>query len=515
MKKTLNFAVLVFFMCVISAFAEGEDVKSCPPGHYYVESEGKCLDAKTVNNNLELVIEVSAYPGMDMDRINDEYDSLVNLTVKDKEQKKLNKFLNELFAKLWYAGRYVDKNRATVEQNIGGLCRIGLLLGFALFLVQLLLDYVNNVLGQGVHPMRVLQKNIARVLLVAILLTPSIYLYLVVDCVGGITDAIAGSIMKNVLIGFKDHIVTGWGGVTTVWGAVAMTSATVGTLLSGIIYIFAIILNMIFPLLQSLIFMLAMYIGPLCIPFMLFDATKNVATNWFSFLLTISFMSVIASLAVLTGGCANVYGEINNFGAAVQGAINIVLSMIYGILSLVLICLSYPISAAIFGNAGGVGSMFAFGAVSGGVVAGGAVIAGAGAKVASKVAGGHTELGGKLSSFGDSAFKLAKSEASRMMGRGGGSTPGGGGNTPGGGGGTATTAASGSGGGSNSNKGSSTPGGGSNSTNNASNSGGGGGGGNSSAQGGGSAAPNNSSGGSGNGGTTPSGSSGSDKSSDK
>jgi len=290
---------------------------------------------------------------------------------------------------MWKSARYVGGGNA-----LPGLCRIGLLMGFILVVMQLMLDFVTMVLGQGTHPIKILQKNLAKVLLLAILLTPPIYTA-IVNLVASVSDSIANSIqsaahenlMKDI-DAIAEAMVADKG--VSFW---KMAESLVTYVISGTVFILNLVLLMVFPLLQSLIFALAFYLGPLCLPFMMFDGTSNIAKSWFSFLLTVSFMSVIGSLAILVGQSANLAG------AAATGAQNtsVIAMIIYGGLSVVLLLMCYPISTAIFGAGGGGGGVG--GIMSGSALATGAAVAfTGGAALAARGGGAATTLAGKAAS---------------------------------------------------------------------------------------------------------------------
>jgi hypothetical protein len=340
--------------------------------------------------------------------------------------------------KVWESGRYYKKNSATIDKNIDGLCSLGKVMGFLFFLLQLFLDFVNQVLGQNVHPLKIVQKNVAKVVFIALLLTPGIYKFMTVTTIAGVTDSVANSILSakkakliesmtvatNASAGFRTN---SDGTVSSEKlnkspASVNVLNAKLNYMIACIVYLLSSAILLALPLIQSMLFMLVIYLGPICVPFMLFDGTASVLKNWLSLILTICFMSVVGSIVLYAGVMVNVFGSAND--GVIAGSS--ILMLIYGILSIVLLIMCYPISASIFGNAGGMGSIFAAGSlVAGASMLGGAAAAGAAggggllAKSAGKVLKNDTlsSVGEGMAGYARGQWGIVTNEAARMTGR--------------------------------------------------------------------------------------------------
>ena len=342
--------------------------------------------------------------------------------------------------KLWDPGRFIKST-----EGASGMCKVGILIAFVLMIIQLFSDFVVSVMGAGTHPIKILQKNLTNLLMVAILLTPGVYDFLVIKLVGGITSEMANSVYSGYIIRLSNlnatsssvkpsdieneaqkmirNRVRGIAGQKQAFTETQTVSAgtkmyaknsastgsfldqTIAALMGAVVYILSTILLLIFPVLQSFIFAVAYYIGPICIAFLAFEVLAGITTAWFSFLLTAGFWGLFASLALYIGSLADGNGVDGNL--IIGGMFsNSIICVIYGLLSIVMLATSYPIAASIFGGGGGftgiasAGTQLALGAA--GVSA---LAAGSASKVGS--------LGAKLLAVGAKAAG-AKKAASRL-----------------------------------------------------------------------------------------------------
>jgi type IV secretory pathway VirB6-like protein len=355
--------------------------------------------------------------------------------------RELKIFLRKLKAgKMWdVGGCYLN-----IDKDMGKLCSLGIIIGFLFFSLQMLFDFVTQVLGQNVHPLKIVQKNVAKIIIVAILLNSTIY-DKIMNTSAGVTDKIANSILKesmgnelSVIIETAVYASAGYqrnndGTVgkplANKWSIGDFGKSLLHYVVSGIVFMISVVVLFIFPKLQTLLFAVAALLGPICIPFILFEPTAYVTRNWFSLLMTICFMSVIGSLAIYIGMSAGFYTDANT--GAVDG--NAIVMLVFGLLSIVLLVLSYPISGAIFGNAGGMAGVFSAGGIIGtsALVVGGAMaVASKGASLVSGAAGGvlkkvglkgageALQKGSKaMSEYASGQWGIAKNEASRLVGR--------------------------------------------------------------------------------------------------
>jgi len=348
---------------------------------------------------------------------------------------------------IWKTTRFLFDVRtrqvpSDVRATVAGLCRVGMMLGFGLVIMQIMLDFAVNVVGHGVHPLRILQKNIMRVLLCAILLTPASYEFICIRGIGNtadnIADAISGSagdqMMQNVRGMFsaasgKEEVMENGQPVSKLKSAsifvVSLGGNLITGLISGVVFIVAMVFILLMPMLQSALFVFVFYLGPICLPFMLFDITAGIAKAWFGFLLSVSFMGVVGSVAMLVSSTAKITNSLT-FGGQTE---NVVFMLVYGLLSIILMAMCYPVAASLFGNTGGVATIMqpmtianaakAAAAATGGALAVGAVVTKGAGAIAGKL--GADKLSNTLKNAGGtlSETKDHLEERRRKKSRGG------------------------------------------------------------------------------------------------
>ena len=416
-----------FFYALVFISAKGKD--KCEPIIIPYSSE------ENLTREYKMDLVMKAYAG--------EHGAVDMLELDAMALKMLDVFHH---GKPWDAARYLKKNngkssgtdgaviwKESVNENVVNLCRLGLLISFMMIIIQIVIDFTSMVLSQGMHPITVLQKNIVKIIIVAILLTPGIYKKFMGEVVAPITDSIANmiwvdytkrtfnpndrgnrDIMVNSARGLYGKMVDKQGverevemsPAKVIWGK----DIVVG-LFSCLIFTIASVLTLIFPILQSAVFIVAFYLGPLCVPFVLLDVTSGIFKNWVSFVLTVCFWAVVGSLVFWIGTLIDVQGGL--LEACMDGSF--VTAILYGLLSIFLFIMSYPIAASIFGSGGG-----AMGIMSGvagmvGMVSGGAIVGslllGGGSKIlgyGSSMAG-WTLKGVGMKSTGQWLSKSAKS----------------------------------------------------------------------------------------------------------
>jgi hypothetical protein len=332
--------------------------------------------------------------------------------------------INDVFnnTSIWNCARnLVDSSgdmKAAIVSNLASLAKVGFGIAFFMSIVQVFMDIVNNTYGQGVHPLRGMQKIIVKVVFLAVLLSPPMYRFLCVNVIARPCDLIS----ESISVAYSDSFRATFSNTFSVIGDASgkkhsiftgafweqlMTSAV-----ATIVYIVAAAFIFIMPIVQSILFLFALYLGPLCLPFMMCDMTSNIARNWLSFILTIAFWSVIGSLSFTVIDTANLLTQMKDAGALE----NVLLIVVYGITTLVLLAGSYSISSHLFGGVGGMqaltnpwastagaaGAAMSLGAIGSG--AGGALLKG-GARMAAT--SGNEKLSKTLSSWSDGMLKNA------------------------------------------------------------------------------------------------------------
>lgn len=187
----------------------------------------------------------------------------------------------------------------------------------------------------------------------------------------------------------------------------ANLSGIVTTAMASIIFWAAAICIFIMPILQGTLFLYMFYLGPVCLVFSLFDFTASVTRAWISMTLTVAWMGFFGSAAFLV---ADNLGFISNLADSASYS-NIITVCVYGIISIILFCMAWPITAFFFSATGALGGITSPGAAIGGTAAGMTSGVGLGAATA-MMAGGMAAATGRLmvnnASEGGSVSKWGK-----------------------------------------------------------------------------------------------------------
>lgn len=265
----------------------------------------------------------------------------------------------ELFStSIWNCMRNMNES---VYANIGALCRVGLAIGFFCMCLQILFDLVTQTYGQGIHPFKSIRKTLLKVLFAGLLLVPFNYKFVTVNVIAKPCDLLAEAITLN----YTDKFVENVSGMFDVFGESAAKKQSIFTsafweqlsssFIASIVYIVAAALTYIAPLLQSVLFLFAFYLGPLCIPFMICDFTSSIAQRWLSFIMATSFMSVVGAITFLITDTADLAEKMKNGG----GWENVFIVLVYGILQIILYSMAFPIASFLFNAQGAVGGAIA------------------------------------------------------------------------------------------------------------------------------------------------------------
>jgi len=129
---------------------------------------------------------------------------------------------------------------------------------------------------------------------------------------------------------------------------VTMDGSLISSVIASIVYFIASLCAFITPLIQQALFMLAYFLGPICIAFMLCDFTVDIFKRWFSMAMSIAYIGVIGSCTFLVAGAMNIYAYLGEQ----PGIDNVVMITVYGIISILLFASAFPIAQFLFGGAG-------------------------------------------------------------------------------------------------------------------------------------------------------------------
>jgi hypothetical protein len=286
-----------------------------------------------------------------------------------------NQLVNDLTINstyIWNCSRFLLDSSGgisrTVSQALGQLCKFGAVLGFAMLVLQILMDLVNQTIAHGVHPMQTLIKSLMRCLFAGILLLPFNYKILTVNMVGNpcnqLSEAISIASIDGMYVneGYKGQLKSMCDKVGkspekkhSIFSSGFFEQLSID-FLASIIYQIALAFCFVLPFIQSALFTLAVFVGPICIPFMICDLTNTITKGWFSFLLSTAFMSVIGSITLYIIQLSHLMTKLDAAAGTAGSPIeNSLVMIVYGFILCVLLAASFPISAFIF-NAMGLAS---------------------------------------------------------------------------------------------------------------------------------------------------------------
>lgn len=301
--------------------------------------------------------------------------------------------------------------------HLASICHMALILGFMLTALQVgrivYLAYQDKK-----QPFDSLAPLLFKLVLVSVLLIPTVYETLLHYAFAMPADALSNFVTQIYVDDFQksltilsDRIAESSSNPLSL--ITANLSGIVTTAMASLIFWAASICIFIMPILQGTLFLYMFYLGPVCIVFSLFDMTASVTRAWISMTLTVAWMGFFGSAAFLV---ADNLGFIANLAESASYS-NIITVCVYGIISIILFCMAWPITAfffsatgalggitspaaAISGTASGVSAGLGFGA-AGAMMAGGAS-AGAG-RLLTKLSGGvgaNAERGKSLQALG-------------------------------------------------------------------------------------------------------------------
>jgi hypothetical protein len=270
---------------------------------------------------------------------------------------------------IWNCTRLLVDPNGNVSQAIGKLCKFGAVLGFAMLILQILMDLVNQTMAHGVHPMQTLVKSLMRVMIVGILLLPFNYELITMKMVGNSCNQLSESISMasfqgstNVNEAFKQQLKA----MSDKVGKAPEKKFSIFTagleqlgidIIAGIIFYISMAFCFVLPFIQSALFSLAVFIGPICIPFMICDLTSTITKGWFSFLLSTAFMSVVGSITLYIIQLSHFMTKLDAAaGTAASPIENSLVIIVYGFILTAMLAACYPISAFIFNATGMAGA---------------------------------------------------------------------------------------------------------------------------------------------------------------
>lgn len=277
-----------------------------------------------------------------------------------------------------------------------------MMLGFLLVAFQILNITVFSNKNDPNASLNIPRRMIALVIqvgFISALLYSGAYTVLMRDVIAGPAQIIA----ERVTLTYIDSFQTQWantfsaasGSSKSVWSIITTTfsNGLVSTIIASVIYAAAAIITMVVPIVQGKLFLYMYYIGPFALIFSFCDYTLGVAKAWLNLSLSIAWISVFGSIALMITVQGNVY---ENMGSATGGN-DWIQTAVYGITAIFIMLAAFPISQTLFSAAGaGLTGMANTAGLIGGSSRAGAGSAVAGAATAAIAGGALAKIGAAM-----------------------------------------------------------------------------------------------------------------------
>jgi hypothetical protein len=312
------------------------------------------------------------------------------------------------------------------------LFKAGLLIGFGAACIQLFSALFHVYRNKNANLMDFIAPLILKIILVGIFLTPVVYQAFVVAVFAAPADAAANLVtqiyINHFTADFQQVFATISNSPNKISSLISATldGSLISTLLAGLIFWAAAICAYVMPIIQGILFLFVYYVGPICMGFALCDYTASVFRSWISLMLTICWLGFFGSCSFLVVDSCQLLSKLSV--SAGGDSPNVILTMIYGIVSILLFCASFPIASYFFGSIAEMtglthpgraitsatsGAMLAAG--SGGVgtmmLGGLGGIAGAGLAKISKEGSWGSKLGASMQNIGKNAMSTGAAVA--------------------------------------------------------------------------------------------------------
>ncbi|NLG19106.1 MAG: hypothetical protein GX556_17415 [Fibrobacter sp.] len=365
----------------------------------------------------------------------------------------------ELYEQVFNTGNIwnVSSQMSKVDSNtLGVLITAGIIIGFAVASIQLFSSLFLVYRDKNTNLMDFLAPLVLKMVLAAAVMNPAVYPMIVHYVFAAPADAVANMVTMTYIDNFlsdysqvMNSIADSPNKVTSLISA-TLDGSLISTLIAGLFFWAAAICAYITPMIQGMLFLFVYFAGPICIGFSLCDYTVGVFHRWVSMLLTICWLGFFGSCSFLVIDSCQLLSHLS--GAAGGDKPNVILTMIYGAVSILLFCSCFPITSFFFssigemtrftnpvstitGTAGGMTGGAAVGGVSAMMLGGIGKAAGAGLSRVSrdrswmrsladsmqKISGG-TVAGGKVVAE-NSGVRVPHGTSSLIDGRSGGKSP--------------------------------------------------------------------------------------------
>ncbi len=313
---------------------------------------------------------------------------------------------------------FMEANNPKFSDTMTTLWHLALMLGFMISTFQIALLAMRSMTNKE-NPFSEIIPLLFKTIIVSTLISPWVYRHFMGLVIAGPANAAADMITQMYVTDFQANLAKIMDGIansnSSIIGVIsaALDGSLISSIVSMMIFAAAAICIFIMPMLQSVLFLYAYYLGPICIVFCLFEVTAPVFRAWLGFSLAIAWVGFFGSLSFYA---AQSMGVMSNLADSTQGN-DFILVAIHGFCAIVVFCSAYPIAAYFFGGAGAIANTLnPKNAVTGTLTGGktGAAIAGAvgmGIGGMAKLSGeglnkmGFAAAGSTMSQYGSQSFK--------------------------------------------------------------------------------------------------------------
>ena len=247
-------------------------------------------------------------------------------------------------------------NPTLLNDTLYGVYRLSILIGFMISAFQIGTSVYRSYLNKT-SPLADLIPYLFRLVLVTVLISPPVYKRLVHYVIAVPADSVADMVTASYIDKFTADIVKLQGALSnsqthlSSFLAAIVDGSLVSSLFSAAIFVAAATCIFIMPILQSVLFLYFFYVGPLCIVFSLSDLTTSVTKAWLGVMLAVAWTGFFGSLCFLA---AQSFGALHSLvGGAASN--DVIITMVYGVISIIIFCMAFPLSSFFFGGASSLG----------------------------------------------------------------------------------------------------------------------------------------------------------------
>ena len=280
------------------------------------------------------------------------------------------------------------------------MCKAGISLGGILCIIEFALIAYNGVKSNQ-NSLEKLPLFAVKIIVLAGLLTPTIYKELVYLIISVPADSAASIVSKYYTEDFKEALrlmLKSMSETTSspvnflsavLYGSILVNVATAGAFLAGAVGM------IVTTIVQQAVFLYLFLLGPIMVPFSICRITAPFFQHWLAAIFTSAWVGFIGSVVFLAMTKWSVVTTMSAAGTAS----NVILGLVYAIVTLALSTLAYPVTGMLFGEAG---TFSRFNNVTGplkSVAKGANALAGAGAGAMVAYGAANKGIGSALSKY--------------------------------------------------------------------------------------------------------------------